>query len=50
MSNELDRLRNERNWYCGKFLSNECSVSDICIALDSIGKKSVNYYLMAIVY
>ena len=27
-----------------------CSVSDVCIGLDQIGKKSVDYYLMATVF
>lgn len=50
LQSEIENLRSERNWYCASFLSNQCSVSDVCIALDLIGKKSVDYYLMATVY
>jgi len=47
---ELENLRQQRNWYCANFLTNRCSVLDVCIALDQIGKKSVDHYLMATVF
>jgi len=50
LQGELENLRQDRNWCCANFLSCECSVLDICIALDVIGKKSVELYLNAIVH
>ena len=47
---QIESLGYERNWLCERFLAKKCSVEEICIALDLIGKKAVEFYLMATVF
>jgi hypothetical protein len=47
---EIRSIRAQRNWCCASFLSLESSLHEICIALDKIGKRSVDYYLLATVH